>query len=207
MTTSSFLLPAAGLGTSVGCKFGWSNTRKKSAGSFWKRYPESYKEATGRKTHFPHLSASGLCGLRLRYLELWNLPAQIRGNNWESNQWKEDDTAGSWKEPGSLRHSLWAGQTQSYPLAALVYDIIKLSILLSYLFGSFLFLEAKDIPFVTGRVTPDHYHHPFYLVSKACNLQRTRTTLLPALWNVGYDPHLHVGIFRPRKSGHRLSRN
>ena len=57
----------------------------------------------------------------------------------------------------------------------------KLSFLLSYSFGSFLFLEAKDIPSVTGRVTPDNYLHPFYLVSKACNLQRTRTTFLPAL--------------------------
>ena len=83
----------------------------------------------------------------------------------------------------------------------------KLPFLLSYSFASFLFLEAKDTPPVTGRVTADHHHHPFYLVSKACNLQQTRTTFLPALWSVGYSPHLHVGMFRPRKSGHRLSGN
>ena len=187
---------------------GWSNTRKKIHWSFWKRYPESYKEATRRKTRFSCLSASGLCGLRLWYLELWNLPAQIRGNSWESNQWKEDSTAGSWKEPGSLRHSLWVGQTQSCPLAPLVYDIIncpsywathlrvfyslKPKILHLWQVGSLLIITI--IPSIWW-AKPAIYNKPGLPSYQPCEV-----------W-VTVPIYLHVGMFRPRKSDHRLSGN
>ena len=185
MTTSPFLLPAAGLGTSMGCKFGWSNTRKKSTGASGKGILSLIKKQQEERHVFLVFLLLGSvawgcgtwsCGT---FLHRSGGIAGNRTNGKKTAQREAGRSLGPWdtaSESAKPRAAPWLPWFMSF--------------LLSYSFASFLFLEAKDTPSVTGRVTADHYHHPFYLVSKACNLQQTRTTFLPALWSVGYSPHL-----------------
>ena len=49
----------------------------------------------------------------------------------------------------------------------------QLSLVFSYMFGSFLFFEAKNIPSVTGRDTFAHYHNPFYVESEHLVISET----------------------------------